>query len=113
MRTKIAVFISLLFLLSGAGLQDAIQDAIEARADLDFGAEEDASPIQDPDIFLRSSRSGTFRSRQTRSKLSHKLLRDFHAQLKNFLSANKIKEPSLFVQLPQLGIYKLQHAYRI
>jgi hypothetical protein len=109
MRTKIAVFLSLLFLLSGA----VLQDAIEARADLDFGAEEDASPIQDPDIFLRSNRSDTFRSRQTRSKLSHKLLRDFDVQLTDFLSASRIKEPSLFVQLAPVELYKLQHAYRI
>jgi hypothetical protein len=109
MRTKIAVFLSFLFLLSGA----VLQDAIEARADLDFGAEEDASPIQDPDIFLRPSRSGTFRSRQTRSKLPHKLLRDFGMQLTDFLSASRIKEPSLFVQLAPMELYKLQHAYRI
>jgi hypothetical protein len=105
MRTKIAVFLSLLFLVSGV----LLEEAVEVRADLDFGAEEDAAPVQDPDISLRFDPSGGFRSRRLRIKL----LRGFHARLKNFLSASKIKEPSLFVQLPQLEIYKLQHAYRI
>jgi hypothetical protein len=113
MRTKIAVFLSLLFLLSGAVLQDAIQDAIEARADLDLGAEEDASPIQDPDIFLKSSQLGALQNRKTRRKLWHNLLRDFDVRLTDFLSAGRTKESSLFVQLAPMELYKLQHAFRI
>jgi hypothetical protein len=109
MRTKVAVLLALLFLVSGP----LLQDATEVLTNVDFGAEEDASPIQDPDIYLRSSQSGGFRSRPARSKLSLRLLRGFHARLKHVLSLGKIKDPSLLVQFSPLELYKFQHAYRI
>jgi len=108
-RTKITVFLSLLFLVSSA----LLADGIEVRAGLDFGAEEEASSIDDPDISLRSSRPGGFRSRQLRRKLSVELLRGLRARLKHFLSASRIKEPSPFVQLSQQDLYRLQEVYRL
>ncbi len=106
MKTKIALLVSLLFLVSG-GL---LADGLEIRADLDDSAEEEASSVQDLGISLRSNHSGGFRSRPVRSKLSVKLLRGFHARSGHFLSAGRIKNPSGF---SQQELYRLQEVYRL
>lgn len=108
-RTKITVFLSLLFLASGA----LPGDAIDVRADLDFGAEEEASPIQDPDISLRPNRSVGFLMRQARNKLSVKLPRGFHARLEHILTARRIKMLSLLAGFSDQELYRLQEVYRL
>jgi hypothetical protein len=107
-RTKIAVILSLLLLFSHA----LLADDIDVSADLD-GAQEEASPIDDAAISVRSNPSERSRKRQLRSTLSPASWLDFHAPLKHSLDANPIKETSLFVQLSQPALFKLQRVYRI
>jgi hypothetical protein len=83
-RTKIAVLLSFLLLFSNAPLADGI----EVRADLDEGADEEASAIDDFAISLRSNQSGRFRNPQLRTKLSVKALRAIRVRVED--SRNKI-----------------------
>ena len=106
MKAKIALFVSLFFLVSGAPLTDGI----EVGADLDDGAEEEASSIDEFAISLRPRHSRSFRSRQVRSKLSVKSLRGFRARPEHFLSAGRMKKPSGF---SQQELYRLQEVYRL
>lgn len=103
---KIAFLVSLFFLVSGA----LLADGIEARDDLDYGAEEEASSVHSLDNYLRPNHSGSFRSRQVRSEFSLKLLRGFRARLGHFLSAGRTKKPSGF---SQQELYRLQEVYRL
>lgn len=106
MKAKIAFFVALFFLISGA----LIADGINLRADLDDGVEEESSFIDDLDIVLRSNPSGGFRSRQVKNKLSVRLLRGLRARPGHFLSAGGTTKPSGF---SQQELYRLQEVYRL
>ena len=103
MRTAIAVFLSLLFLVS-SGL---LTEGMEFRADLDEDAEEEGS-VDDFNISPRSNHSGRSRSRQVRSpvKPSGSLL----TRVADFFSDDRIKTLSWF---SQQELYRLQKVYRL
>jgi hypothetical protein len=105
-RTKIAVLLSFLLLFSNAPLADGI----EVRADLDEGADEEASAIDDFAISLRSNQSGRFRNPQLRTKLSVKALRAIRVRVERVLSYSRVE--NLF-GFSQQDLYRLQEVYRL
>jgi hypothetical protein len=108
-KTKIALFLSVVFLFSGLPMEDPA----EVRAELDFGAEEDASPVQDPDISFSSSRSTPLRNRPLRRKSSVEVREGFHARPGHFSRAGKIKEITQSSDFSQQQIYSLQQVFRL
>ena len=103
MKAKIALFLSLLlafFLLA---------DGIEVRADLDDDLKEEASSIDALVISLRFKDSGRLLSRRITTNLSA-LSGGFGVRSENFLSAARIKKPSIF---SQQELYSLQQVYRL
>jgi hypothetical protein len=105
-RTKIAVLLSFLLLFSSA----LLADGIEVRADLDEGADEEASAIDDFAISLRSNQSGRFRNPQLRTKLSVKALRAIRVRVERVLSYSRVE--NLF-GFSQQDLYRLQEVYRL
>ena len=103
MKAKIALFLSLLLAFS------LLADGIEVRADLDDDLKEEASSIDALVISLRFKDSGRLRSRRTTTNLSA-LSGGFGVRSENFLSAARIKKPSIF---SQQELYSLQQVYRL
>ena len=103
MKAKIALFLSLLLAFS------LLADGIEVRADLDDDLKEEASSIDALVISLRFKDSGRLRSRRTTTN-SSALSAGFGVRSENFLSAARIKKPSIF---SQQELYSLQQVYRL
>ena len=103
MKAKIALFLSLLLAFS------LLADGIEVRADLDDDLKEEASSIDALVISLRFKDSGRLLSRRTTTNLSA-LSGGFGVRSENFLSAARIKKPSIF---SQQELYSLQQVYRL
>ena len=103
MKAKLALFLSLLLAFS------LIADGIEARADFDDDPEAETSSL---DVLVISSRvkdSPRLRSRRTTINLSASS-GGFAVPSENFLSAARIKKPSIF---SQQELYSLQRVYRL